>query len=389
MKIKSTKVLIQDKLIPATLDIENGIIKAILPYTCTALDYGTAYIIPGFMDIHMHGGYGYSCMGTADDIDELRRKLTQEGTTSILATTTSLDIKSLKQKMRTLGIYIQSQKQNNGARILGIHQEGPFLNKQYRGSQKEDCLLKTSIPLFQELQICSEHTIKRVTLASEEDNHHSLIKYLKEHDIVASNGHTSANYEEAKQAFEDGVNLVTHFYNGMKPFNHREPGLIGASFLNHHCYCEVIADNIHVHMDAVQLLYENIGSKRMILITDANKAKGLHAGEYDLEGRSIIVDSHGAARIKETGSLAGSTAKLNECVRNVILHTSIPKEEVFQFVSKNPATLLHLDDHLGELKEGFDADITILNEDYQVLDTYVLGQRNTHLNDIELEMIVR
>ena len=377
MYVKSRNVLIGDVLKPATLHVVDGKIKDIMPYEFQdAQDYGNCYIAPGFIDLHMHGGYGFDVLD--DDQNSftlLRRKLLDEGTTSFLATSTTLEKEMLKVSLAKLGSKIGKQIAGDGASCLGIHLEGPFLNPKFAGAQKSCDILEPTIALFQEFQSASDFQIKRITLAPEMDIDHSLITNLSNQEILVSIGHTGADAKEARAAFVAGSKLVTHMFNGMPPFHHREIGVSGMALLCDGLSCEFIADGIHVSFDAIELACKVKGSENLILITDSNKSKGLPPGEYVFHGRNIVLNEQGEARIKETGSLAGSTAKMNMVVKNIIQNTTIDRVEAFKMASLYPARLINVDDSKGLIDIGYDADFVVLDQQYQVIETFAIGKR--------------
>lgn len=373
MKIKSKNVLIDGKFIKACVYLNQGYINKILPYECDAIDYGNDYIVPGFIDIHTHGGYGLSFMDhDINAIKHLKKKYASEGTTSFLATSTSLPIDELKENLNYISEVIDTQCIDGSSKIIGIHLEGPFINEQYAGSQRKDCLKIPTICLLNELNNACKGNIKRVTLASELDHNHEVIKYASKNKIIVSNGHSNASFEEANLAIKDGSSLITHFYNGMPEFAHRNPGIVGAGLLSKDVYAEVIADGYHVDFSAIELLYNSIGKDYVILITDANMAKGLSEGLYEFNGRKVRVDKKGISRLESTGSLAGSTVSLNVCLKNIVEKTKIPLEEAIGFITRNPAKLLNLK-KVGELKEGYKADLTIINEKFEIVNTIIEG----------------
>ena len=376
MYIKSRNVLIDNELKPSTLYLDQGKIKEILPYESHAdYDYGDYYIVPGFIDLHLHGLYGADALDeTKDSLELIRQKLLDEGTTSFLATSTTLEKETLKGALKKLASEIESQIEGDGAKCLGIHLEGPFLNSEFAGAHKKQEILKPSIPIFEELQNASNGKIKRVTLAPEMDEDHALTAYLSDKKILVSMGHTGATAKATEMAIEAGARLITHMYNGMPQIHHREVGVAGMAMLSDKMVCEFIADGIHVSPHAVELVKKTKGVRNIILVTDSNKAKGLPVGDYVFNGRNIVLNELGEARIKETGSLAGSTAKMNDIVKNVIQNTTINQVEAFQMASLNPAKLIHVDDFKGQIKISYDADIAVLDDHYEVVHTYISGK---------------
>ena len=373
--IKSRNVLIDNELKPATLHLYQGKIRGILPYESQVdYDYGDYYIVPGFIDLHLHGMYGADSLDeTEGTLEIIKQKLLAEGTTSFLATSTTLEKETLKEALKKLASEIELQTEGNGANCLGIHLEGPFLNPEFAGAHKKEEILKPSISVFEELQNASNNEIKRVTLAPEKDDNNDLTAYLFDKGILVSIGHTAATAKETESAVKAGAKLITHMYNGMPQIHHREIGVAGMAMLSDEIACEFIADGIHVSHHAVELVRKSKGIQNMILVTDSNKAKELPSGDYTFNGRNIVLNERGEARIKETGSLAGSTAKMNDIIRNVIENTTIDQIEVFQMASLNPARLINIDHYKGHIKIDYDADIVVLDKQYKVIHTYISG----------------
>jgi N-acetylglucosamine-6-phosphate deacetylase len=379
--IKSKRVLIGDSFEPAALVLENGKIIEILPYatqTTENCDFQENRIVPGFIDLHLHGGYGEDCLDYPQEaFDRLRRKLLLEGTTSFLATSTSLDKAELISRLEVLGKKIANQQLDQGANCLGIHLEGPFLNVKFAGAQNPQSIISPSIDCFEAFNEASGNQIKRITLAPEEDEDFSLIRYLHEQGILVSMGHSGADKIEAEKGEKYGAHLVTHMFNGMPQIHHREISLAGYAMLSDELLCEFIADGIHVSFEAIDLVRKIKGKGKLILITDSNRAKGMPLGDYVLHGRAVTLGEDGSVRIKETGGLAGSVLKLNQGVRNIVEHTRIDPVEALQMASLYPAELLGIDNIKGKIKEGYDADVLVLDEDYQVLEAFVGGKKET------------
>ena len=374
--IKSRNVLINNELRPATLHFHQGKIKEILPYESLAdHDYEDYYIVPGFIDLHLHGMYGADSLDmTEGALGVIQQKLLEEGTTSFLATSTTLEKETLKVSLKKLASEIELQTEGEGATCLGIHLEGPFLNSEFAGAHKKEEILKPSVSVFETLQEASNNKIRRVTLAPEADDDNELTTYLSDKGILVSIGHTAATAKETEIAISAGAKLITHMYNGMPQIHHREIGVAGMAMLSDEITCEFIADGIHVSHRAVELAKKSKGVQNMILVTDSNKAKGLPPGDYTFNGRNIVLNERGEARIKETGSLAGSTAKMNDIVRNVIENTTIDQVEAFQMASLNPARLINIDHYKGQIQTDYDADIVVLDGQYSVIHTYISGE---------------
>ncbi|MDR2975776.1 MAG: N-acetylglucosamine-6-phosphate deacetylase [Streptococcaceae bacterium] len=376
--IKSKNVLIGEGFEAAALAFENGKIIEILPYAAQTMvdyDFQENMIVPGFIDLHLHGGYGDDCLDYPQEgFDRLRRNLLLEGTTSFLATSTSLDRAELISRLVVLGGKIVSQALDFGANCLGIHLEGPFLNVKFAGAQNPQSIISPSVECFEAFNQAGRNQIKRITLAPEEDEDFSLIRYLHEKGFLVSMGHSGARKIEAELGEKHGAQLITHMFNGMPQIHHREISLAGYAMLSNDLVCEFIADGIHVSFEAIDLVRKTKGRGKMILITDSNRAKGMPLGDYVLHGRPVVLSEDDSVRLKETGGLAGSVLKLNNAVKNTVENTRIDLVEALQMASLYPAELLGIDNVKGRIQKGYDADIVVLDADYQVQEAFVGGK---------------
>lgn len=373
MKISSNHVYINHVFRKAEITIDNGVIQSIHCNDNIECDCDD-YIVPGFIDLHYHGCFGANTM---DDSDEQLRHMTthmlEEGTTSFLATTTSDNKEQIIKALHHLQAYAKKQ-QKDESEIIGIHLEGPYLNQKRAGAQKKEFLKKCDTQEFEMFMNASNHTIKRCTIAPEEDEGYQFIDYASHHGIVVSLGHSDADEVVAKEAFAHGAMMVTHLYNGMGEMSHRQPNLACASLLDDEVYCEVTADGYHVAFDMLKLTWKMKGTDKLILITDSNMAKGLPCGDYDFNGRKVHVDEAGVVRLSSSGSLAGSTAKLNICLKNMVEKVGVPLEDALRMVSENPAKCIGVDTYKGFIKEGYDADLSVLDKNFQVVAVYKKGK---------------
>lgn len=329
-------------------------------------------IVPGFIDQHIHGAAGSDAMdGTVEDLSKIAGALASEGTTAFLATTMTQSPENIKKALSAVNTYI-SANHKEGSQILGVHLEGPFISKDFIGAQPLEYVATPSVEVFKEYQDASGDNIRLVSLAPEVEGSSELIKYLKENNIVASIGHTNAKYEDVKRAVEAGATNLTHTYNAMKPVHHREVGTVGSGFLFDELACECICDGIHVSAPAIKLLHKNKPSNKMVLVTDAMRAKHMPDGISELGGQVVIV-KNGEARL-ENGTLAGSVLKMNNAIKNVMKFLSLPLEEVVLLATKNPAQNLGIYDKMGSIKEGKYANFVILDKELNVVETV----RNGH-----------
>lgn len=330
------------------------------------------HAIPGFIDLHIHGVDGADTMdGTKEALDTMGAALPREGTTSFLATTMTQEIDTIEKALSNAGTYIDCQQTQGAAELLGIHLEGPFVNKKKAGAQPLQHIIHPNLTLFQKWQSLASGAIKLVTLAPELPGGLEMIQYLKHNGIVASIGHTDATYEEAVEAINAGVNHATHLYNQMSGLHHRQPGVVGAALLRNEIIAEIIVDGIHVRPEMVELAFRQKHREGLILITDSMRAKCLKNGRYDLGGQEVTVQD-GKAYL-EDGTLAGSILKMGEAAKNIVAFTKCTIEDVIEMTSVNPAKQLNIFHRKGSLAQGKDADIVILDEQLNVFMTVCRG----------------
>jgi N-acetylglucosamine-6-phosphate deacetylase len=330
-------------------------------------------VIPGFIDVHIHGAAGADVMdATSDALRTMAEVLPKEGTTSFLATTMTAPSEQIEQALRSVAQYMQSANQSGKAEILGIHLEGPFISPKRAGAQHPNNIIEPNIELFQKWQNIANGHIRLVTLAPEEKNGLALTAHLKETGVVASIGHSDAVYKQVKAAIDAGVTHATHLFNGMRGIHHREPGVAGAVLMHEEVICELIADGIHVAPEMVRFAYRTKGSAGLILITDAMRAKCLGAGIYELGGQEVTVQGEKATL--RDGTLAGSILKLGDALKNAMAYTGCTLEDIIRMASWNPAKQLGVLDRKGSIRAGKDADIVVLNEQHDVVMTICRGE---------------
>ena len=376
MLIQSKKVWVADQFIPAQIEIDDNKIVNIYTYNEKEVnyDYGNKRIVPGFIDIHCHGAYGFD---TNDANEEGLRNWTKgivsEGVTSILPTTITQSKEVLTNALANVANVVEEGYE--GAEILGIHFEGPYLDMEYKGAQPKEYIVKPTIKEFQYYQKVARGLIKYVTLAAEIDEDYSLTEYLYNNEIVVSIGHSAATYEEAILAFAHGARSQTHVYNGMTPFNHRNNGLVGAALRIKGMYGEIICDGNHSTTMALYNFFNSKGPDYGIMITDALMAKGYKPGsKFTFGGNEIEIYEDGSAHLTETKGLAGSTLKMNEGLRILVEEAMVPFNYAINSCTINPAKCLGVDKRKGRIGVGYDSDLVILNNDYSVHQTYCLGK---------------
>ena len=375
MIIQSKKVWIADQFTPAQLELEDGIIKEIYPYNEKEVtkDYGDLRILPGFIDIHCHGAYGFD---TNDANPEGLRKwakgIVDEGVTSFLATTLTQSEEVLTNAVSNVAKVVEEGYE--GAEILGIHFEGPYLNKAHKGAQPEEYCVKPDIEQFKRYQKAAHGLIKYITMAVENDEDFTLTKYCSQNNVVVSIGHSNATYEQAVQAYGHGARSMTHVYNAMTPFTHRANGLVGGALRIRNMYGEIICDGNHSTLAALNNFFTSKGPDYSIMITDSLMCKGFPVGtKFDFGGQEVIIYPDGSAHLVEAGNLAGSTLNVNKGLKILIEDALVPVNYAINACTSNPARCLHVDDRKGTIGVGYDADLVVLDRDYEVVQTYCKG----------------
>ncbi len=330
----------------------------------------TYHLIPGFIDLQLHGVKARDVMDANETAYRtITENLPAEGTTSFLACTmTELDA-GIQTVMRTLKTFCESNYQ--GAEILGIHLEGPFIAPKYIGAQRPDAVIAPNIELFKHWQSLSGDLIKIVTLATEQNNGLELTHYLSEQNVLTSFGHSEANYEQALAAINAGCTTATHLFNAMQGLHHRHPNAVTAMLLSETVIPQIIVDGVHLHPAIVKLIYQLKGREKIALVTDAMCGKACPDGEYELGGQTVIV-KHGEARLRD-GTLAGSVLTMRDAVINTMRFAEISFADALHMATTVPAKMLNIFDRKGSIAVGKDADLVVLDENYQVVMTFCRG----------------
>lgn len=357
--IVNGKIIMPDKVLENKVLVFNKQIVEIsdeVPANHEMIDARGNYVAPGLIDVHVHGSCGADTMDqSVEAIQTISEGIVKNGVTSFLPTTMTMSPEDIYGALKVVRECMS--KEFDGAKVMGAHMEGPFINAIYKGAQPEQYIVKPSYKFIEDYT----DVIKLVSYAPEMDDDYSFTKEVKDKtDITLSIGHTNATYDQAMEAIDYGVSHVTHLFNAMTPLNHREPGVVGAA-LTSDCYCEVIADKIHINKSLFQFVLDNKGKHKVVLITDSMRAGCMKDGKYDLGGQDVYVKD-GAARL-ESGSLAGSVLTLNKAVYNFLQNTNATINEAIHMASLNPATSIGIDDYKGSLHVGKDADISIFDEE--------------------------
>ncbi|MDF0729065.1 N-acetylglucosamine-6-phosphate deacetylase [Cytobacillus sp. S13-E01] len=340
-------------------------------------------IVPGMIDIHIHGSGGADIMdSTTAALDTITSILPQEGTTSFLGTTITQKNEAIENALANAANYINTGNPPGTAEILGIHLEGPFISPLNAGAQPKEHIIHPNIELFKKWMEIAHGKIKLVTLAPEAENGLEFVQYLSNQNIIASIGHSNATYHDVLTSQKAGLQHATHLFNQMRGLHHREPGVVGAVFMQTSLFAELIVDGIHVDPVIVNLTYNQIGKERIILITDSIRAKFLDDGTYDLGGQEVTV--HNGKAILSDGTLAGSILKMNDALKNFMNYTGCALTDVIQMGSVNPAKQLGVFDRKGSITIGKDADLVILDENLQVKMTICRGEIAFKREDVNL-----
>ena len=322
------------------------------------------HLVPGFIDIHVHGAAGSDAMDNdLAAMNNIARNLIKGGVTGFLATTVTKGESDMEQALTTCRDYAKQPAQD-GAEFLGINLESSFLSLAKAGMQATKHLIAPNIDLFAKWQKLSGDLIKIVTVAPELPGALEFIKYLVKHKVIASIGHTDADYDMACQAIACGASHATHLFNAMRAIAHRSPNAITALLLDDNVTVELIADGVHLHPAILQLALKLKGEAKIILISDAMRAQGLNDGVYEFGGQDIIVKDQ-IAKLAD-GTLAGSTLRLDQALRNMMHFTSCSLQTALKMITENPAKELGVFAQKGSIACGKDADLVVLDDNYQV-----------------------
>lgn len=377
MLIKHAKIYTEQEIIDGHLFIKNGKIAQIyrdLPTDFNdqieIIEANQLNVIPGFIDTHIHGANGADVMdATHEAIETMANYLVSEGTTSFLATTITQSIDKIEAALTNLGQYKNTDR---GAEMIGIHLEGPFVEKSKAGAQPIEHIIKPNLALFNQWQKLAHNRIKTVTIAPEHDQDYQFTSALRRASVNVSAGHTDVNFSGIKEAVNHGVNQVTHLCNAMNGIHHRDIGVVGGAFLLEKIKAEVIADGIHVDPAMLQLIYQNVGSERLILITDSMRAKGLRPGDYELGGQLVHVSEDRAVLVN--GVLAGSILGMIDGVKQVFSMRDVSFHDIILMASINPAKQVGVFTEKGSIEIGKDADLLLVDDDFDLKLTFKKGK---------------
>lgn len=316
-----------------------------------------AVVVPGLIDEHVHGAGGCDAMdGSVRSLETIAATLAAEGTTRFLATTMTQNGSEICAALKAVDEYAKRK----GSAVIGVHLEGPFISRKYAGAQSPDCVMQPDVAVFEKWNALSGNRVKMVTLAPEERGGQELITYLSRRGVSASVGHSAAGYDVMCEAVARGLDCVTHTYNAQRGLHHRDVGVTGSALLVDRLYCELIADGIHVSPPAVRLLTKCKPKDRLILITDAIRAKGTEEEISSLGGQTVYVRD-GQARLAD-GTLAGSVLKMNDAVTNLVRFAGVSLTQAIDCATANPAAHLGIGKDFGGIQKDKVADFAVLYE---------------------------
>jgi len=321
------------------------------------LDAKGGWLLPGFIDVHVHGGSGSDFMqANVQAFDEITVFHARHGTTAMLATTVTASKDEISGVLKAVHAYMQTPMP--GAQLLGVHLEGPFISPKWPGAQNPAHIVPPQKSWMEEWVAQYPGLIRILTLAPEREGALDLIEWATGRGILCACGHTDATYEQMAEALDRGLRHSVHAFNAMRPLHHREPGTVGAVLAEERISTEIIADGHHVHEACIRLLARVKNNDHLLLVTDAISAAGLGDGEYELGGLPVIVEK-GVARLKEGGSLAGSTLTMIDAFRHIVNNVGLSIELASKMASGNPAKLLGIYSRTGSIAAGKRADLLL------------------------------
>ena len=375
--IVNGKVFLDGSFQEKTIGVEGGCIR-LLPQDGALEDGVKVYdaegkkVVPGFLDIHTHGAVGVDVnAATAEELGKIGHFMATQGTTSWLC---SVLTDTKEQTLWCIDEFKKHKKlENDGADLLGIHLEGPFLAKEFKGAMPEHLLRDADVELLKEYQEAAEGNIRYLTVSPEIEGIVDAIPAVRDLGIVVAIGHSGADYDTSMKAIENGAASCTHIFNAMKLLHQHFPAIMGAA-MESDIYCEAICDGRHLHPGVVRLLIKTKGLDRVVAITDSIMAAGLPDGNYKLGVNDVVVVD-GDAKLASNGVRAGSTLTTGQALKNIMKFTGRPIEEVLQLLTVNPAKLIGVFDKKGSIADGKDADLVILDEENNVTDTFVRGKQ--------------
>lgn len=380
--VHNVNIVLEDQVVTGGVLMEDGRIVSIvskgaengksLPAGIISIDGNGGWLLPGFIDMHVHGGFGGDFMNAdSESYDRITRFHASHGTTGMLATTMTASKEAIEAVLHAVAAYQESGMPY--APLIGVHLEGPFISEKWPGAQNPAYIIDPQLDWLQAWNEKHPGLIKMLTLAPERKGAIDTIAWMAENDIIAAAGHTDAYYEDIQSAADAGLTHAVHTYNAMRGLHHREPGTLGAVLTDDRIYAEIIADGEHVHPAAIAIMLAAKPLDKVIIVTDAIEAAGLPDGEYGLGGLAVVV-KNGTARLREGNNLAGSSLTMIKAFRYMLNNTKLNIVEVSQLASGNPARELRIFDQTGSIAEGKYADLVLTDAELNVEQTWVRGR---------------
>jgi len=367
---KNSAIIVSGHHILNVCDQDDDVLQHIIEqHKPDCIDFEDSIIVPGFIDIHTHGAMGIDFISASQsNLEITATHFALEGVTSFL---TTMMVVPKEQQQSILTQYGKCSSPAK-ARWLGIHCEGPHLNKKFSAVMNPEYLRPVDLEELHDNLEASQGKLKMITIAPELENAQSYIEACIQRGITVMGGHSDASSHQTALALEWGLDGFTHLYNAMSAHQHRDPGMVTAALLAQRAFSELIVDGFHIAPDVIKLTYRILGPERIILVTDGMPNKGLPEGEI-LLGDAICVVKDKKATVKATGRLAGSVMGMDDAFRNIMEFTGCSAADAVMMCSVNPSLCLKVEDKIGSLHHGKMADFVVMNKNYQVKATYLEG----------------
>ncbi|SDT28593.1 N-acetylglucosamine-6-phosphate deacetylase [Paenibacillaceae bacterium GAS479] len=378
-RISNVNIAVDGEAVSGSVTVRNGLITSVQAGVAEVsasdepvIDGRGGWLLPGFIDVHVHGGFGADFMdANGEAYDTITKYHSQHGTTTMLATTMTEPSERIRKALEAANDY------RNGpmpyARLGGVHLEGPFISPDWMGAQNPEFRIDPDLDLLKGWHAAYPDLIKQLTLAPEREGALEMIAWLAEHGIVAAAGHTDARYDVMEAAADAGLNSAVHTFNACRGLHHREPGTVGAVLTDDRIHAELIADGHHVHDAVMKLIGRAKPAGKLSLITDAMSAAGLQDGQYELGGQAVTMKD-GVCRLTTGGNLAGSTLTMEAALKRFIQASGWTVPQASLLTSANPAALIGLAEQTGSIHAGKWADLVLLTNELEVQQTWVRGQ---------------
>ncbi|OXM15308.1 N-acetylglucosamine-6-phosphate deacetylase [Paenibacillus herberti] len=378
-RISNVNIAVDGEAVSGSVTVKDGLITSVQAGVLetsasdeSVIDGQGGWLLPGFIDVHVHGGFGADFMdANREAYDTITKYHSQHGTTTMLATTMTEPSERIRKVLEAADEYRSAPMPY--ARLGGVHLEGPFISPDWMGAQNPEFRIDPDLDLLEEWHAAYPDLIKQLTLAPEREGALKMIDWLAKHGIVAAAGHTDARYDVMEAAADAGLNSAVHTFNACRGLHHREPGTVGAVLTDDRIHAELIADGHHVHDAVMKLIGRAKPAGKLSLITDAMSAAGLEDGQYELGGQPVTMKD-GVCRLTHAGNLAGSTLTMEAALKRFIQASGWTVPQASLLTSTNPAALIGLAEQTGSIHAGKWADLVLLTDELEVQQTWVGGQ---------------